>query len=144
MKYSVDVTIDLPRDRVVELMDDFENFPHWQEGFLGYEHQSGTMGEVGAKTLLKYKMGKREMDMIETIISRNFPDEFSATYEAKGVWNLNKNYFKEAGPNKTKWTMDTEFKFSGFMKLIGKFMKGSFPKETLKQMNSFKKFAESI
>jgi len=81
--------------------------------------------------------------MIETIVSRKFPDEFSAIYEAKGVWNLNKNFFKESGPGKTIWTMETEFKFSGFMKLFGIFMKGAFPKETMKQMNSFKKFAES-
>ena len=40
-------------------------------------------------------MGKREMEMIETIIKRNFPEEFHSTYDAKGVHNIQKNYFKE-------------------------------------------------
>ena len=28
------------------------------------------------------------------------------------------NYFTEAAPNKTKWRLDTEFKCTGFMKLM--------------------------
>ena len=44
-------------------------------------------------------MGKREIDMIETITVKNLPKEFSATYEAKGVWNEMKNYFEEIDEN---------------------------------------------
>ena len=92
---------------------------------------------------MKYKMGRREMEMIETITVSNFPEEFTASYETKGVFNLNKNTFKKKGENKTVWIMESDFQFSGFMKLFGFFMKGSFPKESLKQMNKFKEFAES-
>jgi len=33
MKYTSEVTINLPRDRVVELFDDPDNLPKWQKGF---------------------------------------------------------------------------------------------------------------
>lgn len=142
-KYTTEITIDLPRARVVELIGNHENMVKWQKGLLGYDYKSGNPGEIGAQTNFRYKMPGGEMDMLETIVSRNFPDEFTATYESKGVWNLNKNFFKEIGPDKTKWIIETEFKFSGFMKIFLLFNKKAFPRESLKQMNRFKEFAES-
>ena len=91
---------------------------HWQPGLISFEHISGDHGKPGAKMLLKYKMGKREVEMIETILVRNFPDEFTGTYEAKGVWNKVRNTFSEPKPGITVWTSENEFKFKGFMKLM--------------------------
>ena len=81
--------------------------------------------------------------MIETIIERDLPDVFSGTYDAKGVHNLVENRFYEVEQNKTRWVTENEFDFSGMMKLMGFFMKGAFPKQTLEHMNSFKAFAEN-
>ena len=80
MKYTVETEINLPIARVVELFDDPENLKHWQPGLLSFEPISGTPGQPGAKSKLKYKMGKRDIEMVETISVRNFPDEFSGTY----------------------------------------------------------------
>lgn len=143
MKYTVDVAIDLPRARVIELFDDPDNMPMWQPDLVSFEHESGEPGQPGAKSKLRYKMGKREIEMIETITSRNFPDEFSGTYEAQGVWNSVANRFSEEGPEKTRWTMESEFKCSGFMRIIAFLFPGSFKKQSLKMMNQFKDFAES-
>jgi hypothetical protein len=87
-------------------------------------------------------MGKREIEMIETITVRNLPQEFSGTYEAKGVFNIVKNYFRPVSDNKTKYINETEFQFSGFMKLIGFLMPGAFRKESEKYLRQFKEFAE--
>ena len=143
MKYSTEVTIDLPRERVIELFDSFDNLVKWQPGLRSYEHLSGTPGEPGAKTRLRYDEDGREMEMIETVLKRDLPDEFTGTYEAKGVYNWVSNRFYEAGPDQTRWVLDTEFKFSGLiMTFMGIFMRGSFPKRTLETMNMFKAFAE--
>jgi hypothetical protein len=87
-------------------------------------------------------MNGRRTEMVETILKRQFPDEFTATYDAKGVHNIVENHFYEGGAERTRWVMENEFTFSGFMKVIGFFMRSQFPKETLKGMNSFKEFAE--
>jgi len=142
MKYTVEIDIDLPREKVIELFDNPDNMKHWQEGFISLEHLTGTPGEKDATSKLLYKMGKREIEMIETIIKRDLPNEFSATYEAKGVWNLNKNYFTGLNENTTNWKTDVEFKFKGFMKIISFLMPGSFKKQSLKFMKDFKAFAE--
>ena len=143
MKYKLEITIDLARDKVIEIFDNPDNMVHWQKGFISLEHLSGTPGDVGAKSKLKYKMGKREIEMIETITKRNLPDEFSATYEAKDVWNDMKNYFIEMEPDRTKWISEAEFKFNGFMKIIAFLMPSSFKKQSYKYMVDFKKFAET-
>jgi hypothetical protein len=142
MKYTVETEINLPIARVVELFDDPENLKHWQPGLISFEPISGTPGQPGAKSKLKYKMGKREIEMIETITVRNLPQEFSGTYEAKDVFNIVKNYFRPVSDNKTKYINETEFQFSGFMKLIGFLMPGAFRKESEKYLRQFKEFAE--
>jgi len=143
MKYNLDITINLPREKVIELFDNPDNMKHWQKGLVSFEHFSGEAGNVGAKSKLKYKMGKREIEMIETITKRDLPNEFSGTYEAKGVWNDMKNYFSIVDENKTKWASEVEFKFSGFMKIIAFLMPGNFKKQSYKYMVDFKNFAEN-
>jgi len=112
------------------------------EGLQSFEHLSGTPGQPGAKSKLKFKMGKREIEMIETITVRNLPEEFSGTYEAKGVFNIVKNKFIPVGENKTKHIAESEFQFRGMMKIMGILMPGAFKKQSMKYLNDFKIFAE--
>ena len=142
MKYKLEIDIDLPREKVVELFDNPENLKHWQPGFVGMKHMEGTPGEVGSKTHLKYQMGKRTVEMVETILSRDMPEGFSATYEAKGVWNEIHNFFHEAAPDKTRWVTENEFRFKGLMKIMGLIMPGAFKKQSFEYMELFKAFAE--
>lgn len=143
MKYEVEVTVDLPRERMIALFDDPENLPKWQTGLKSFEFLSGDLGKPGAKSKLVYDMNGRKVEMIETITARDLPDLFSGTYEAPGVWSHTENRFYEAGPQKTRWITSNEFKFKGLMALMGIFMRASFPKQTLREMNHFKQFAES-
>ena len=142
MKYTVETEINLPRDRVIELFDNPDNMFKWQEGLQSFEHVSGEPGQPGAKSLLVYQMGKRRIEMMETITARNLPDDFDGTYDAKGVHNVIKNRFVEVGPNKTRWVSENEFRFQGFMKVIGLLFQSAFPKQSLKYMQDFKAFAE--
>ncbi len=143
MKYTNEIGIDLPVHRVIEIFENPENFPRWQPGLISFKSLSGTPGQVGAKSLLKYKIGKREIEMIETITKRNLPQEFTGTYEAKGVFNKVCNKFIPLSENRTRWIAETEFRFTGFMRLIGWLMPGSFKKQSKKFMTDFKVFAES-
>ncbi len=143
VKYTNEVTINLPLKKVLDLFDSEENMFKWQPELVSFEHVSGEKGEVGSKSNLSYKMGKREVEMVETITKKNLPEEFNFTYEAKGVWNEMKNSFIEVGPSETKWISHSEFRFSGFMKLIAFLMPGSFKKQSQLALDRFKAFAES-
>lgn len=142
MKYTTEIVIDLPREEFIKKMDNPENMKHWQRGLIKYEHLSQNPGQEGARMSLSYKMGKREMEMVETIIKRNLPKEMHTTYDTKGVHNIQKNYFREED-GKTRWISESEFQFSGFgMKLMGILMPSAFKKQSLKYMQDFKNFAE--
>lgn len=143
MRYKTEVLINLPRARVIELFDSFENLKKWQEGLVSFEHISGAPGQPGAKTRLLYDMGRRRMEMIETIIERNLPDEFSGTYDASGVHNIVRNYFYDEG-ERTRWALDSEFQFRSFMRIMSLFIPGGkFREQTRSSMEAFKRFAEN-
>ena len=143
MQYLSEIIIDLPRERVIDLFDSSENLFKWQPGLVSYDFLSGEEGQAGAKPRLVYDMNGRCTEMVETIVQRQFPDEFTTTYDARGVHNQVENHFYEQGAEKTRWGMENEFKFSGFMKIFGFFMRAQFPKETHKAMKCFKEFAEN-
>ncbi|HLF63005.1 MAG TPA: SRPBCC family protein [Saprospiraceae bacterium] len=143
MKYTLEIDIDLPRDRVITLFDNPENLKHWQPGFMSMEPLSGTPGQAGATSRLKYKIGGRELELIETITVRNLPDEFSGTYETEGMWNEVRNIFQAVDHNKTRWISYVEFRPSSFsLKLMMKLAPGAFRKQSYQFMKDFKKWAE--
>lgn len=143
MKYTCEVEINLPRKRVVELFQDPNHIKDWQEGFISMEHVTGEPGQAGAISNMHYKMGKREIDMQETITKNALPDEFVAHYHAKGVHNIVENFFVDLGGGKTRFVTHNIFNFKGFMKIIAFFMPGAFKKTSQKYLDAFKKFAES-
>jgi len=144
MKYSTEITLNLPRAEVIKKLDNVDNMKHWQRGLVSAEHLDGIPGKIGAKMKLKYKLGNRRMELIETITKNNFPSEFHANYDTKGVHNIQKNYFKELPNGNTKWTSDVEFHFSSFMmRMMGLLMPGTFKKQSQKYLQDFKAFAEN-
>jgi len=144
MKYTVDVTIHLPRERVITLFDDPANLRRWQPTLKSFESISGVPGEVGAKARLHYKAGKREFDLIETVTARELPDRFAGTYDGPGLSCVVDNRFVVVGADETRWDAEVEYCFGSFgMRVMGWLMPGSFRKQTLQYMLQFKEFAES-
>ncbi len=144
MKYTCQIDINRPIDTVIELFDDPDNLLKWMEGLQSFEHISGVAGEPGAKSKLMFKMGKRNIEMTETILIRNLPAEFTGSYEAKGVFNIVKNSFQKIDESSTRYITEQKFRFKGFMKCIAFFMPGAFKKQSMKYLTSFKNFAESV
>lgn len=142
MKYATEILIKAPRKEVVEKFSNPEYMKHWQRGFIYIKPITGTSGEAGSQNLLKYKMGKREIEMKETITKNDLPASFSATYEAKGVYNIQENRFTEPEAGQTKWISENEFRFSGFMKVFVWLMPGAFKKQSYQYMKDFKAFVE--
>jgi hypothetical protein len=88
-------------------------------------------------------MGKRDIEMIETVTVYNFPEEYGGTYDANGVHNIVSNKFFELPNGHTKYLTEQEFQFKGFMKIIGFLFPSAFKKQSHKYLVDFKQFAES-
>jgi hypothetical protein len=144
MKFTCSVEIDLPVEKVVELFDNTDNLIEWQDGFVSFESIRGTPGEQGSKAKMIYLIRNQEMEIVETIMVKNLPEEMAGLYEHKHMVNTMTTRFKEIAPNKTKYEAEIEYtEFIGFVpKLMAFFMPGLFKKQTQKWLNQFKTFAE--
>ncbi|HUH27474.1 SRPBCC family protein [Gelidibacter sp.] len=143
MKFSLDIVIEAPLEICAKKFNSTENMKHWQRGLVAVEHLSGIPGEFGARMKLYFKIGKRQVGIMETITHKNFPNEFHALYAAEELDNQQENYFTATSENHTKWTCTSEFIPLSFkMRLMLGLMPNTFKKQTLQYMRDFKNFVE--
>ena len=93
-------------------------------------------------TKTRNSTGKKDFEMIETLVERAPPDRLRLVYEAKGVWNEVDNRFSEIDAEATLWQVHTEFRCRGVMWLVSLVMPGMFKTQTETYMRSFRNFAE--
>ena len=142
MKYTTEIGINLPREKVIELFDNPENWSKWQLGLKSYNQLEGYAGQEGSTSKMIYTGRKSDLVIVEEVKRRNFPELYSVSYKSKGVYNEVISYFSEPEPGQTIWKMINEFKFSGMMALMAPFMKSAFSSNTVLNMERFKIFAE--
>lgn len=142
MQYREQIVIEKPVDEVVKHFSNPDTYADWMQGFIKMEPLSGEPGKPGSKTHFVFKMGKREMTMLETIIENNLPHSFKVTFEAKGVFNTVVSRFEAQSASATLYINDQDFRFSGFMKIIAWMMPGAFKKQSRKFLEDFKAFVE--
>jgi len=145
MKYTLVMDIQKPLEEVVRHWQNPDNLVHWQEGFQGYEHISGEPGTVGAKTMLKYDMNGRTLDLEETIIENNLPHSFSAIYDCDPMTNTMTCRFSTNDDGSTRYESEFEYtRLKGIMmKFMMRFFPGIFRKQTQKWNDNFKAWVES-
>lgn len=144
MKFHIEIIVDISFAKLIELFENPENLKKWQPNVISFKHKSGTLGQPGAISEIRYNAVVKELVIKETILKRNLPEEFVLQHETDGTKNTITNNFKEIAPNKTRWIMENNFEFGGIMKLAALAMKGVFRKQTELTMERFKAFAEKI
>jgi hypothetical protein len=153
MKYTVSIEIALPRERVAQLLADPEHLPKWLRGLVLHEPLHGEHGQAGTTSRVVMQMGQQRFEGTETITRREpvdlhgIPSEsvvhFDREIVGKGMWSAARERLTEAGPEKTLWESESEYRFSGvLMRLVGLLMPAAFRKQSLQHMQDFKAFAE--
>lgn len=144
MKYTEEILINLPIDKVIELFDNVEYRKLWQKGLISSELIEGTENKVGAKTRLVFKTNKKNMEIIETIKEKELPNFIMATYEVPGTFNSSKDSFRGNEDGTTTYRSEQIFIFDSLiMKFIGPFMSKMFKNETKSNLLRFKEFCEN-
>lgn len=153
MKYTVSIHVNLPRERVVHLLADPANLPKWLRGLIVHEPIHGAPGEVGTKSRVVLQMGQQKFECIETVTRRDPADlrqiskkvvvHFDREIVGEGMRSIARERLIDAGPDKTLWESENEYRFSGLlMRVVGLLMPGTFRKQSLVHMQDFKLFAE--
>jgi hypothetical protein len=145
MRFTCTVEVRLPRKQTVELWSNPEHLSEWQDGFISLEHLSGTPGEAGAKSQMVYQIGKRRIELVETIVTNDLPDWFIGTYDTEAMTNTMINRFVSVEGG-TRWDAEIEYtRFGSIMpRIMAWVMPGMFRKQTQKWLDQFKIFAESV
>ena len=144
MKYSCSIQINLPIDKTVKLWSDEQHFSKWQDGFVRIEHLKGEPNTKGAKSKILFS-GKQEMELIETILVNNLPEEKTALYEHKHMSNTQTSRFFAEDENSTTYISEVEYIiFNGFLiRLFAKLFPSKFKQQSEKWIKQFKEFAEN-
>lgn len=153
MKYTVSIEINLPRERVAQLLADPAQIPKWLRGVVVHEPLHGEHGEVGTRSRVVMQTGRQTMEAVETITRREPADlhdipsdsvvHFDREIVAEGMWNAARDRLTEAGPEATLWEQENEFRFSSVpMRLMGLVMGRAFRKQSQQHLQDFKAFAE--
>ncbi len=143
MKYTETIEINASRDSIWDGLVKEENLKKIHPTVVSTETVEGNFGEQGSTTKMIFEMNGREMVMTENILEIKEKELHKAEYDADGVHNVNELTIKQIGDNKYEVSITSEFSFSGIMKLMSLFMKGSFKKETSRALEALKEFAES-
>lgn len=143
MKYTSEISISLPREKVLELFTQTDSLKKWQPGLKSFEHLEGEPGEVGCRTRMVYAGRKSDLIITENITKKQLPEQIHMSYKSRGVHNEIENWFTEEKEGITLWRTENTFRFSGVMMLMVPFMKNAFIHNTLLNMDHFKLFAEN-
>ncbi len=140
MQFTCHADIKAPIHITIGLFENPDYLKEWQDGFISITPITGTPGEVGAKAKIKYE----KLELIETILRNELPEEFKANYEHKHMVNTMSSTFTKLDSGVTRLEQEIHYtKFNGFLpKLLVKLFPGMFKKQVQKWLNQFKTFVE--
>lgn len=116
--FTESVTIKASRDTVTELFDNPDYLAKRQPELLAFEPIEGIPGQPGARLEMVMRLAGREIRVVQTVQRRNLPHEFGEIYEVAGVWHRQSSRFQVLGEHLTRWEVDCEFRFTGWLKYV--------------------------
>jgi uncharacterized membrane protein len=142
MTFSCSVEINANIDKVQSIFLDSSTLKYYQDGFKSKTVISGNEGSKGAKSKLVYE----KLELIETILNNDLPNEFLGLYEHKHMTNTMKVSFTSIANNRTLYTTEIEYtKFNGVLiKIMAKLFPRMFKKQVQKWLNQFKQYVERV
>jgi len=145
MQFTCAVTINAPNEKVAAYFSNPKYLKEYQDGFLRKELIFGEQGQVNCISKMYYKQGKREMELTETILKNDLPNEFIAQYHHTFTDNTMSSTFTTLSENETGY--DAEIHYTAFRGFIVKVMlyiaSNFFKKQSQKWLLNFKLFVEN-
>jgi hypothetical protein len=145
MKFTGSIDIHKPLAEVTGLFADPNNLHHWQDGFVNKILLSGEAGVEGAVSKMYYSMGKRKMELTETVIDNQLPHSFKAHYHHVHMDNTMKCTFTAIDESTTRYETEVEYTRINWVipKLMAILFPGMYRKQGEKWMKNFKTFVEA-
>jgi uncharacterized protein YndB with AHSA1/START domain len=143
MRLTIDTLLERPREVVWRVFDDPENLPKWQPSLRRIERQKGSPGQVGAVSRLFFSGDGHDLKLTETVTGRREPEEFLASYDSGHTHNTVHHRFIDLGDGRTRWLVEAEFQFKGFLRLASLALQGTIEKRLRGDVARFKALVEA-
>ena len=143
MKHKAEIVIDADRATVWKMFAEPDNLVKWQPTLKSITLESGTAGETDAVSKLVYEENDREVVMTETITARREGSFLGGSYDSKWATVVIVNHFDDTENGSTRWTVNANYSFKGFMKILALFFRGSILRRTDADLNRFKLLVET-
>lgn len=112
MEYSLTLTLPGSPELIFARYVDHTQWTHWQAGLVEVVPVSGTVGEPGAETTLRFEFPGHSMTMTETLGAVIAPERREAVYRSGPVTNWCSDHFEAVG-DETEWTQTNAWAFDG-------------------------------
>jgi carbon monoxide dehydrogenase subunit G len=142
MKYTTEIKINAPVEKIAELLGDHEQMKKWLKELESFENIEGKPKEEGTKTKLNVNVAGG-MEVTETVMVAQFPNRFATHYEMQGGTFVADSKLEPMGEETTRYILEHKFEFSGPLKLITSMLKPAFIRHSERIMSEFKTLAES-
>jgi hypothetical protein len=140
---TVSISINLPIEIVWQLLMDPGNLKYWLTGFISCELISGKEGEAGSISKLKFTERGKEMEVKETALEINPCQQYSFLMEHK-LFKTRTDIRLISFVTRTEMIQTVQvFPEAFFMKILLTMMKSQMKKRLIKELLSFKAFAEN-
>ncbi|NNF40949.1 MAG: SRPBCC family protein [Woeseiaceae bacterium] len=143
MKHKADIVIDADRATVWQLFDDPDNLKKWQPTLKSFTHRSGVQGHPDAVSELVFDERGRDVPMTLTITARREQAFLGGTYESAWGTVVVFNLFEDFGHEKTRWVVNSNYRFRGLMKIMALFTRAAILRRVDDDLHRFKLLVES-
>ncbi|MGW6445352.1 SRPBCC family protein [Lentzea sp. NPDC055074] len=138
MRFTKEVVLEQPIERVRVLTSDPAHLHAWQPDLVGITQHSDTPGAAGATATLRY----RRFELEETVLSAN-ADERISRYETRGMVHTITNRYSALDDRRTLLVCDNEFALSGLLKLGRRVLERSLREQVERNVGNFKAFIDA-
>ncbi|MFD9704791.1 SRPBCC family protein [Lentzea sp. NPDC059081] len=138
MRFTKEVVLDKPIDRVRVLTSDPGHLHHWQPDLVSITQHGDTPGAAGSTATLEY----RKFTLEETVLSAT-ADERISRYATTGMVHTITNRYSVVDDQHTLLVCDNEFELSGLLKLGRKVVERTLREQVERNVDSFKAFIDA-
>lgn len=138
MRFTQEVVLDQPIERVRVLTSDPAHLHRWQPDLVSITPHGETPGAVGSTATLTY----RKFTLEETVLAAN-ADERISRYETRGMVHTITNRYSAIDDQRTLLVCDNEFQLSGLLKLGRRMLEKSLREQVERNVGNFKAFIDA-
>ena len=143
MRFSWELEIAQPLERVLEVLEDPYHPLAWQPGLVSITPLEGSLGAEGSVASYQYDLDGQYFELRETIVVNQTPAEHTARYEGRGMVHTVTNRFEPADVGTTRLVSRHQGYFTGVVRLLSPLLRRPMRERWRVELARFRTYVET-